>query len=345
MKALLITGVCDLTKEVRPLTLAEVPRPQPKEKQLLVKLQVCGICHTELDEIEGRLPPAFLPIIPGHQGVGIVAELGKNCSKYKIGDRVGIAWIFSSCGKCGYCKAGLENLCDDFMATGKDANGAYAEYLAIHEDFAFKIPEGMEAVHAAPLLCAGAIGYRSIKLAQIKDGDNIGLMGFGASAHLVVQMLRFLYPSSKIHVFSRTSNEREFALRSGAVWAGGAGEKPPVRLQSIIDTTPAWRPVLDSLKWLDKGGRLIINAIRKEKADQEELLNLSYEQHLWMEKEIKSVANITTADVREFLELAEKAGIKPEVTEYTFEEVNTALLEIKNRKIKGAKVLRISTSG
>lgn len=342
MKAWLITKVSDFTKNSEPLRLAEVSKPKPKDNELLIKLEVCGICHTELDEIEGRLMPACYPIIPGHQGVGIVEEAGRNCSSFKSGERIGVGWINSSCGNCSYCEAGFENLCDDFKATGKDVNGAYAEYMCIHEDYAFKIPEGMPSATAAPLLCAGAIGYRSIKLTNISNGDNIGLMGFGASAHLVIKVLQYLYPDTKIFVFSRTPEERRFALELGAAWAGEGSERPPQRLKAVIDTTPAWKPVLDSLKWLDKGGRLVINAIRKEKADQEKLLSFSYENHLWMEKEIKTVANITAADIRDFLEICSRAKIEPEVKEYAFEEAIMALLEIKNKKIKGAKVLRIS---
>lgn len=342
MKAMLLHKVTNLENEDKPLVLSEVPQPQPGEKEILIKLRVCGVCHTELDEIEGRAMPAFFPIIPGHQGVGMVEKCGKGCMKFQPGDRVGIAWIFSACGKCHFCTSGLENLCEHFKATGRDVNGAYAEYMTIGENFAIKIPQELSDLHAAPLLCAGAIGYRSVKLAAPKNGENIGLMGFGASAHLVIKMLRHSYPLLHIYVFSRTEEERNFAVECGATWAGDIGEVAPVKLKSIIDTTPAWRPVMESLRNLERGGRLVINAIRKENTDRHFLSQISYEDHLWLEKEIKSVANITTGDVREFLDLSIKAEIRPKVTEFPLKDANIALLEIKNKKIKGAKVLRIS---
>lgn len=342
MKAMLLEKVTDLARNPQPLVMTEVPMPRPGYREVLIRLKVCGVCHTELDEIEGRAMPAFFPIIPGHQGVGIVEKCGSGCRHLEAGDRVGVAWIFSACGICSYCSSGQENLCEDFKATGRDANGAYAEYMIIGENFAVRIPPELPDAHAAPLLCAGAIGYRSVKLAAPKDNLNIGLMGFGSSAHLVIKMLSHLYPSLGIYVFSRTPEEREFALECGAKWAGDTGDPAPVELDRIIDTTPAWIPVLHSLRNLKRGGRLVINAIRKEDGDRKVLSKISYEDHLWLEKEIKSVANITTADVRDFLALAVKAGISPMVTEYPLGEANKALLEIKNKKIRGAKVLRIN---
>lgn len=342
MKAMLLEKVVVMNKDSQPLVLSEVPKPQPGEKEVLIKLNVCGVCHTEIDEIEGRAMPAFFPIIPGHQGVGIVEKCGSGCREFQPGDRVGVAWIYSACGKCHFCASGLENLCEYFRATGRDTNGAYAEYMCIGEDFAVRIPEALSDVHAAPLLCAGAIGYRSLRLAAPKDGQNVGLMGFGASAHLVIKMLQHLHPSLNIYVFSRTEKEREFARECGANWSGDIGDPAPVKLNSVIDTTPAWKPVLESLKNLERGGRLVINAIRKENTDRQVLNGISYEDHLWLEKEIKTVANITTKDVREFLELAVEAEILPRVTEYPLQMANIALSEIKNKKIKGAKVIRIS---
>lgn len=333
-----------MTQDLQPLVLSEVPKPEPGEKEILLKLNVCGVCHTEIDEIEGRAMPAFFPIIPGHQGVGRVEICGSSCTKFKPGDKVGVAWIFSACQKCHFCTSGLENLCENFKATGRDAHGAYAEYMCIREDFAVKIPKDLDDAHAAPLLCAGAIGYRSVRLAAPNNGQHIGLMGFGSSAHLVIKMLLHLYPEIKIYVFSRTREERQFATECGAIWTGDIEDHPPVKLQSIIDTTPAWKPIMESMKNLQRGGRLVINAIRKEDKDRDILATISYQDHLWLEKEIKTVANITTGDVREFLQLAVKAGISPTVTEYPLIEANEALLEIKQKKIKGAKVLRISDS-
>jgi len=233
-------------------------------------------------------------------------------------------------------------LCKEFKATGQDANGGYAEYMTVKEDFAFPIPDEFSDVHAAPLLCAGAIGYRSLRLTGIKDGQSLGLTGFGASAHLVLKMVRHKYPKTKVFVFARSEKERIFARELGAVWAGDTGDESPERLDSIIDTTPAWKPVVEALKNLKSSGRLVINAIRKEEKDKDYLLKLDYPLHLWMEKEIKSVANVASRDVSEFLELAAKIPIKPEIQEFSLEEANTALLELKERKIRGAKVLRIN---
>jgi propanol-preferring alcohol dehydrogenase len=302
---------------------------------------VCGVCHTELDEIEGRTSPSRFPIIVGHQIVGRVEKAGRRARRFKKGERVGVAWINSACGKCVFCLEGKENLCDDFKATGRDADGGYAEYAAVSENFAYKIPEIFSDPEAAPLLCAGAIGYRSLRLSEIKDGENIGLVGFGASAHLVIQMVRHKYPNSNVFVFSRTERERVFARELGAFWAGDIGDESPEKLHAAIDTTPAWSPILEALKNLQKGGRLVINAIRKEEKDKGSLLGLDYARHIWMEKEIKSVANITRMDVEDFLQLASEIPIRPEVEEYRLEEANKALRELKERKIRGAKVLRI----
>jgi propanol-preferring alcohol dehydrogenase len=245
-------------------------------------------------------------------------------------------------GQCTFCRRGEENLCKEFRATGRDAYGGYAEYMTVSEDFAYPIPEVFSDVEAAPLLCAGAIGYRSVKLTHLQDGQNLGLVGFGASAHLVLQLVRHLYPSTKVFVFARSESERAFARELGAVWAGDISEESPEKVDAIIDTTPAWRPIVEALKNLERGGRLVINAIRKEDADKSALLELDYATHLWLEKELKSVANVTRRDVREFLETAAKIPIKPEVQIYKFEEANQALLDLKLRKIRGAKVLQIA---
>ena len=319
----------------------DLPDPVPREKEILVKVSACGVCHTELDEIEGRTPPPQLPVVLGHQVVGTVTETGHNTDKFKTGDRVGIAWIYSACGSCAFCVRGNENLCEKFKATGRDANGGYAQYMTVLEDFAYRIPKVFSDSQAAPLLCAGAIGYRSLRLTNIKDGQNLGLTGFGASAHLVLKMTRHKYPDSKVFVFARSAKERDFAGELGAVWAGDTEETSPEKLDCVIDTTPAWKPVVEALKNLKSGGRLVINAIRKEERDKDYLLKLSYPEHLWLEKEIKSVANVDRKDVKGFIELAAEIPIMPEVQEYPLEEANTALLELKDRKIRGAKVLKI----
>jgi propanol-preferring alcohol dehydrogenase len=274
-----------------------------------------------------------------------------------VNDRVGVAWIYSSCGKCRYCLTGNENLCPEFTATGRDANGGYAGYMVVKENFVHPIPEIFKDEEAAPLLCAGAIGYRSVRLAGLdlfaslppaggRDAgigqlQTLGLTGFGASAHLVLKMVRHRFPRIKIFVFARNEPERSFARELGAEWAGDTMETPPEKLDAIIDTTPVWKTIVEALIHLKPGGRLVINAIRKENKDKEYLLKLDYPSHLWMEKEIKSVANVAIRDVREFLALAAEIPIRPEIQVYPLEKANKALTELKQQKIRGAKVLKI----
>lgn len=341
MKAMVLKRLSQLEENPAPLEFETLPDPIPQEREILIKVSACGVCHTELDEIEGRTPPSRFPIVLGHQAVGRVVELGSQVRAFKIGDRVGVAWIFSACGHCKFCLRGEENLCPNFKATGRDAHGGYAQYMTVSEEFAYPIPEVFSDVEAAPLLCAGAIGYRSLRLANVQDGHTLGLTGFGASGHLVLQLARALYPNAKVFVFARSEAERAFAQELGAVWTGDIGEESPERLDAIIDTTPVWRPIVESLKNLERGGRLVINAIRKEDTDKSALAQLDYATHLWLEKEIKTVANVTRRDVREFLEVAAKIPIKPEVQIYKLTEANQALLDLKARKIRGAKVLKI----
>jgi propanol-preferring alcohol dehydrogenase len=342
MKAMVLRRVSHLKDEKNPLELTELPDPAPNGKEILVKVSACGVCHTELDEIEGRTPPPRFPIVLGHQVVGRVEAVGAGASRFRRGDRVGIAWIFSACGTCKFCRADQENLCPDFLATGRDANGGYAELMTVREDFAYPIPDLFSDAEAAPLLCAGAIGYRSLRLTGLKDGGNLGLTGFGASAHLVLKMTRHRFPGSKIFVFARSEKERSFARELGAVWAGDTADSSPEKLDSIIDTTPVWKPVVEALKNLEPGGRLVINAIRKEEIDKEALQRLDYPAHLWLEKEIKSVANVARRDVAEFLQLAAEMRIKPEVQEFKLEDANEALVELKAGKVRGAKVLKVT---
>ena len=341
MKAMVLVRIGRMEDGPPPLVLRDVPVPEPGEGDILIRVSACGVCHTELDEIEGRTPPPRLPVIPGHQAVGRVERAGRGASRFKPGDRVGVAWIFSACGRCPNCLDGRENLCPEFRATGRDADGGYAEYMTVPEAFAHPIPPALSDVEAAPLLCAGAIGYRSLRLTGLQDGRNLGLTGFGASAHLVLKLARHSYPRSKVFVFARSERERAFALELGADWAGATEDAPPERLDAVIDTTPVWKPVVEALRHLAPGGRLVINAIRKEDTDKDELLRLDYPIHLWMEKEIKSVANVARGDVRAFLDTAAEAGIRPEVETYPLPEANVALIELKLRRIRGAKVLKI----
>ncbi|MCP4726410.1 MAG: zinc-dependent alcohol dehydrogenase family protein [bacterium] len=342
MKAMVLNEIFNILENREPLEPIDLPIPVPGDNEVLIKISTCGVCHTELDEIEGRTPPQVFPMILGHQAVGKVVGKGAGVKNRKEGARVGITWIYSACGKCGRCRSGEDNLCSEFKATGRDANGGYAEYMTIHENFTFPIPDTFTDFEAAPLLCAGAIGYRSIRLTNMKNGDSLGLTGFGASGHLVLKLAKYMYPDSDIYVFARSENEREFAAELGAEWAGDTTEVPPQKLDSIIDTTPVWKTVVEAMKNLKPGGRLVINAIRKEDIDKNYLLEIDYTEHLWMEKEIKSVANVASRDVREFLEIAANIPIRPEYQIYELEEVNKALLELKERNIRGAKVLKIS---
>ena len=341
MRAFILDGVHDLRQERAPLRQVELPEPEPGPGELLLQVLTCGVCHTELDEIEGRAPPSRYPMVPGHQIVGRVIGRGAGAARFELGERVGVGWIHSACGACAYCEVGHENLCADFVATGRDAWGGYAERMVVPEGSAARVPAGFSDAEAAPLLCAGAIGYRSLLLADMANGQRLGLTGFGASAHLVLKLARHRYPRSPVFVFARSERERAFALDQGAAWAGDTTDRAPALLDRIIDTTPAWRPVIEALANLGPGGRLVINAIRKEEADKAALLELDYPAHLWMEKEIKSVANVTRRDVRELMALAGELDLRPEVQGYDFEAANEALLEIKERRIRGAKVLQI----
>ena len=333
MKAMILDKLAPLTEQAEPLRLAELPVPDPQPGEVRLKVLACGICHTELDEIENRTPPPRLPVILGHEVVGRVDQCGAGVSKHRPGERVGVGWIHHSSG------GPEENISAAFVATGRDVNGGYAEYMTVPEDYAYPIPEVFTDAQAAPLLCAGGVGYRALKLTQLRDGDLLGLTGFGGSAHLVLQLAKHCYPHSQIFVFARDPAARAFALELGAVWAGATEERAPERLHAIIDTTPAWKPVMEALANLRPGGRLVINAIRKEDGDKAYLQNLSYHEHLWLEKEIKTVANITRGDLAAFLPLAGEIPLKPEVQTYSLEQANQALLELKQGPVRGAKVL------
>jgi len=332
MKAQILNEISPV--ENRPLELVELPAPQPRSKEILVRISACGVCHTELDEIEGRLQPK-LPMILGHEIIGKVESLGSGVTKFKVGDRVGIAWIHSACGKCYFCEEGNENLCYEFQGTGLQANGGYAEYTVVSEDFAYSIPDRFTDSQAAPLLCAGAIGFRDLRLSGIKPGQSLGLFGFGASAHIVIQLAK--YWGCGIFVFTRSEEHRNLAKKLGAAWTGRAEDDPPQRLTCAIDFTPVGETVPNALRVLEKGGRLVMAVIRK----RSQIPPLDYARLLWDEKEIKSVANITRKDVQDFLPLAAEIPIIPEVREFRLEEANEALLLLKQGKIQGAAVLRI----
>lgn len=322
----------------QPLRSMNVAKPEPQTGEICIAVSACGVCHTELDEIEGRSAPPRLPIIPGHEVVGRVESIGPSVRRFRPGDRVGVGWIHSSDG------SNEENLSLDFRATGRDANGGYAEFMTVGEDYAYPIPEQFTDAEAAPLLCAGAIGYRALRLCGLSDGQRLGLTGFGGSAHIVLQLARHLYPRAEIHVFARDAGSREFAKGMGADWVGPTEARAPAGLDAIIDTTPAWTPVVSALANLKPGGRLVINAIRKEDTDKIALQDLSYHEHLWMEREVKSVANITRRDIAEFLPLAAEIPIRPAISVYSLADANQALVSLKREPVRGAKVLLVNAS-
>ena len=333
MKAQILKSISPV--ESRPLELVESPVPQPKAKEVLVKISACGVCHTELDEIEGRLQPK-LPVVLGHEIVGTVEALGPEATRWRMGDRVGIAWINSACGQCRFCREGNENLCPEFKGTGCHADGGYAQYVAVSEDYAYLIPDRFSDTQAAPLLCAGAIGFRDLRLSEIKPGQTLGLFGFGASAHIVLQVAR--YWGCQVFVFTRSAEHRALAQRLGAAWTGTAEDAPPQKVNCAIDFTPVGETVPYALRVLEKGGRLVIAVIRKRTP----IPPLDYARLLWDEKEIKSVANITRKDAQDFLPLAAEIPIIPEVQEFKLEEANEALILLKQGQIQGAAVLRIA---
>jgi len=316
MKAQLLKDVSLV--ENRPLELVEMPVPRPKSREILVKISACGVCHTELDEIVGR-----------------VQSLGPQAARFKTGDRVGIAWIYSACGKCNFCREGNENLCPDFQGTGCHADGGYAEYVAIQEDFAYPIPDRFSDSQAAPLLCAGAIGLRDLRLSGIKPGQTLGLFGFGASAHIVIQVAK--HWGCQVFIFTRSQQHRQLAQKLGAAWTGSAEDDPPHKVNCAIDFTPVGETVPNALRVLEKGGRLVMAVIRKRNL----IPPLDYTQLLWDEKEVKSVANIARKDAQDFLPLAAEIPIIPEVQEFRLEEANEALILLKQGKIQGAAVLRM----
>jgi len=336
MRAMSLESIAPLADNPEPLTLVELPVPEPADDEVLVRVSACGVCHTELDEIEGRTPPPRLPVIPGHEVVGRVERKGPAVTRLAVGDRVGIGWIHHSSG------AGDENLSQDFRATGRDVNGGYAEFMTVGERYAHRIPGIFSDIEAAPLLCAGSVGFRALRLTGMQDGGVLGLTGFGGSGHLVLQLARHLLPAGSVYVFARSPAERAFALELGAAWAGDTEDRPPTPVDAVIDTTPAWRPVLAALDVLRPGGRLVINAIRKEAGDRPLMAEIDYARHLWMEKEIKSVANVTSADIADFLEIAAEIPLRTTCEEFRLEDANLAIRKLKAGHIRGAYVLKIN---
>jgi propanol-preferring alcohol dehydrogenase len=333
MKAMLLKTPHPI--EEKPLVEAEVEKPTPGPKEVRLKILACGICHTDLHIVEGELSSMKLPVIPGHQIVGVVESTGRNVTRFKVGNKVGVAWLNSTCGKCEFCLKGKENVCEKAKFTGYDVDGGYAEYTVISEDFAYPIPQGFSDIEAAPLLCAGVIGFRALRLSEIEKGGRLGLFGFGASAHIVIQIAK--HWSCQVYVFTRSEEHRKLARELGAVWAGGAEDTPPAKVQSAIIFAPAGRLVLDALRVLEKGGTLALAGIYMTTIPE-----MDYQEHLYYEKTVRSVANCTRKDAEDLLKLAGEMPIHTEVQEFSLEEANHALLLLKQGKIQGAGVLKVS---
>lgn len=320
--------------ENNPLKLVDIQTPKPGPHEILVRVQVCGICHTDLHTVEGELDLSKKPIVPGHQVVGVVEKLGQGASRFKKGDRVGMAWLYFTCGKCPYCLQGKENLCENALFTGYHVDGGYAQYAVIHEDFAYPIPDRFSAKEAAPLLCAGIIGYRALRLSEIKPGQKLGLYGFGASAHVAIQVA--VYWGCKVYVFSRSKEHQKLAEDLGAEWTGKSSQTPPEKLDSAIIFAPAGEMVLDALKALNKGGTLSLAGIYMTPIPQ-----MDYMEHLYYERTVRSVTASTRKDGEELLQIAERIPIRTQTTSFPLEEANKALQLLKQGKINGAGVLRI----
>ena len=332
MKAMILTEPYPIEKE--PLVMTDINDPIPGPKEVRVRISTCGICHTDLHVIEGELPSKKLPIVPGHEIVGVVNAVGENVSRFGEGDKVGVAWLNSACGECDFCVRGKENLCEESRFTGYDVDGGYAQFTVVSEDFAYPIPPGFSDLEAAPLLCAGIVGFRALRLSDIEKGGRLGLYGFGASAHIVIQVAK--YWGCEVFVFSRSEEHRNLARKLGADWTGRAEEEPPAKLQSAVIFAPAGKLVLDALRVLEKGGTLALAGIYMTPIPE-----LDYQEHLYYEKTLRSVANSTRDDAEEILSLAGEIPIHTEVQTFELEEVNHSLKLLKQGKIQGAGVLRI----
>jgi len=314
-----------------PLHFADVPKPEARADELLVRVKACGVCHTDLHVTEGDLPAPKLPLIPGHEVVGIVEETGSEVTRYKVGDRVGIPWLHNVNGDCEYAHIGQENLCDNAIFTGYTADGGYAEYVTVPESFAVPIPDDFTDVQAAPLLCAGIVGYRSVRLSNLQPGERLGLYGFGASAHLMIQVAT--HWGCEVSVFTRSETHRQHASELGAVWVGDAQDSPPIKLDRSIIFAPAGWIVPLALGHLRKGGTLCINAIHMS-----DIPTMPYDL-IWHERTIQTVANATRRDAEQFMPLAAEIGIQSETTIFELKEANRVLQMLKKSEINGAAVL------
>ncbi len=331
MKAMVLEKAMPV--EMEPLRLLDLPVPEPGRGEVRIAVRACGVCHTDLHTVEGDIPLPQLPIVPGHEVVGVVEKLGEGSHRFKLGDRVGVTWLYSSCDRCQFCRRGLENLCESARFTGLHANGGYEEKMVAKEDYIYPIPENFIDENAAPLLCAGVIGYRSYRLSEIQPGQRLGLYGFGASAHIVIQLATTL--GCEVYVFTRNEGHRQLARKLGSSWEGDAKDDPPAKVDAAIIFAPAGWIVKEALRVLEKAGTLAINAIYMSP-----LPEIPYDL-LWNERKVRSVANVTRLDAEQFLRIAGGIPIKTDVEVFPLEEANKVLRMLKTSQIKGAAVLRI----
>ena len=332
MKAATLTSPQEVWK--RPLRISQVATPEPKPGQVLVRVRVCGVCRTDLHIVEGDLPPFRPGVIPGHQIVGeIVARNAAGATgELPVGTRVGVSWLGGTDGACRYCHLGLENLCDSPTFTGYTVDGGYAEYAVVRSDFTFPLPDQLDDLHAAPLLCAGIIGFRSLRVAGVKPGDRVGLFGFGASAHLAIAVLRSW--NCEVYVSTRGATHRQLATSLGAAWVGSETDRPPAELDCAVTFAPSGDVVVAALASLRKGGVVAINAIHLDRIPQ-----FDYDRLLWGERQLRSVANMTRADARDFLQIASEIGLRPKVTAFPLDQANEALMAVKEGSIDGAAAI------
>jgi len=328
MKAAVLTSPNVILK--RPLEIREVPRPQLKTGQILLRVRACGVCRTDLHIVEGELPPRCNEIIPGHQIVGEIADSGT--TDLPIGARVGVSWIGGVDGSCWYCQHGMENLCDAPIFTGYSLNGGYAEYAAARGDFTFPLENRLDDLQAAPLLCAGIIGFRSLRVAEVQHGERVGLFGFGASAHLAMAVLRAW--NCEVYVSTRGASHRQLADSLGATWVGSESERPPAKLDRAITFAPSGDVVVAALASLRKGGVVAVNAIHLDRIPE-----FDYDRLLWGERQIRSVTNMTRLDARDFLQIAGEINLRPRVTAFALDQANEALAAVRNDSIDGAAVI------
>jgi propanol-preferring alcohol dehydrogenase len=320
--------------EERPLEWTDISCPEPGPGEVRLAVQACGVCHTDLHTVEGDLALPKLPLVPGHQIVGVVEACGVEATRFPVGQRVGVPWLYRTCGQCGFCMRGLENLCADAQFTGLHVDGGYAEAMVVHQDFAYPLPEGFSEIEAAPLLCAGIIGYRALRLSEIQPGQRLGLYGFGGSAHVTIQVAR--HWGCEVYVFTRSESHRRLARELGAAWAGDARDTPPAKPQGSILFAPAGWLVLEALRVLERGGTLALAGVTMTPIPE-----LNYDRLLYWERTVRSVANFTRQDARELLELAAEIPIRTTVQRYPLEEANEALLSLKRSEIDGTAVLVI----